>query len=47
MSTHSAGHATEFDRFASLAKRILTTPKADLMKHAPKKASKRTTKKRK
>jgi hypothetical protein len=37
---------TEFQRFQSLARRILTTPKAELLKHAPKKASKRTTTKK-
>lgn len=41
-------HSSDFDRFQSLARRILTTPKADLTKHSPKaKASKRGTKKRK
>ncbi len=37
---------TDFDRFQSLARRILTTPKAELVKHAAKKPAK-ITKKRK
>jgi hypothetical protein len=36
--------STDFDRFRDLTRRILTTPKAELMKHAPK--AKPTTKKR-
>ena len=39
--------SSDFDRFASLAKRILTTPKAELTKHAPKKPGKPRAKKRK
>jgi hypothetical protein len=39
---------SDFDRFESLARRILTTPKAELMKHAPKKTTTKTrAKKRK
>ena len=39
---------TEFQRFEALAKRILTTPKSELMKRAPKsKSAKLPTKKRK
>jgi hypothetical protein len=40
-------HPTEFDRFRSLARRILTTPKVELAKHAPKKPRKIASKKRK
>ena len=31
---------SEFQRFEALARKILTTPKAELLKDAPKKASK-------
>jgi len=37
-----------FEKFSDLARRILTTPKAELMKHAPKKTTtKNRAKKRK
>lgn len=35
--------SSEFDRFQALARRILTTPKSELVKHA---AKSKTTKKR-
>ena len=39
---------SEYQRFEALTRRILTTPKAELMKHTPKKPSaKQRTKKRK
>jgi hypothetical protein len=31
---------TDFQRFEALTRRILTTPKAELMKHVPKKTTK-------
>jgi hypothetical protein len=31
-----ASPPSDFDRFQSVARRILTTPKAELVKHAPK-----------
>jgi hypothetical protein len=34
----SPNQPTEFDRFQSLAKRILTTPKAEMAKETPKKS---------
>jgi hypothetical protein len=47
MSPTPANQPTEFDRFQSLAKRILTTPKAELTKHAPKaKSDKKPAKKK-
>ena len=36
---------TAYQNFADLARRILTTPKADLLKHAPKPAPKSRPKK--
>jgi hypothetical protein len=39
MTQTPANQPTEFQRFEALAKRILTTPKAELMKHAPKSKS--------
>ena len=46
--TPSPHQPTDFDRFQSLARRILTTPKAELVKVADKaKHAKPTTKKRK
>jgi len=47
MPEPDAKHLTDFDRFKSLTHRILTTPKAELTKHAPKKTRKATTKNRK
>ena len=38
---------TEFQRFEALARRVLTTPKTELTKHAPKNPSKPRAKKRK
>jgi len=35
----STNQSADFDRFEALARRILTTPKAELMKHAPKKTT--------
>jgi hypothetical protein len=43
----SSNNPTEFQRFEALARRILTTSKAELMKHAPKKTTKHRAKKRK
>lgn len=39
MTASPSNQPTEFQRFEALAKRILTTPKAELMKHAPKSKS--------
>jgi hypothetical protein len=36
----SSNNPNEFQRFEALARRILTTPKAELMKNAPKKVTK-------
>jgi hypothetical protein len=47
MSDASSNCPTEFDRFRALTKRILTTPKTELMKRAKHKPTKRSTKKRK
>jgi len=38
---------TDYERFEALARRVLTTPKAELMKYAPKKVNKPRAKKRK
>ena len=40
MATQSHDGPTPFQKFEALMRRILTTPKADLMKDAPKKSSK-------
>ena len=42
----SPNQPTEFDRFQSLARRILTTPKAELVKSAAKAKHPKATKKR-
>jgi hypothetical protein len=40
MTPSPANHSTEFQKFQALARRILTTPKAELEKSAPKRAEK-------
>jgi hypothetical protein len=37
--TPSSNNSSDFNRFEALARRILTTPKAELLKRAPKKTT--------
>lgn len=41
------GEPTPFQRFEALVRRVLTTPKADLIKNEPKKVTKRPPQKHK
>jgi hypothetical protein len=47
MTPTPTNQPSEFDKFQSLARRILTTPKSELVKDTPKKSAKPTHKKRK
>ena len=44
MTPQPPNTSTDFHCFEAFARRILTTPKAELMKHAPKKTTKQRAK---